>query len=110
MKFLPMCLFFLCMEVEAQQQVSELNEKITASTDVLDRVIIRAPVDGIINDLAVFTRGGVVKPGDKYDLVAESELGEKVFASPAMSEGQIFVRGEKTMQCFGERKSGVAGR
>ena len=43
-------------------------------------------------------------------LVAESELGEKVFASPAMSEGQMFVRGEKTMTCLGERKTGVAGR
>lgn len=50
---------------QAQQQISELNEKITASTDVLDRVVIRAPVDGIINDLAVYTRGGVVKPGEK---------------------------------------------
>lgn len=50
---------------QAQQQVSELNEKITASTDVLDRVVIRAPVDGIVNDLAVYTRGGVVKPGER---------------------------------------------
>jgi len=44
----------------------------------------------------------VVKPGEKYDLVAESDLGEKVFASPAMSEGQIFVRGDKTLFCFGQ--------
>jgi hypothetical protein len=60
-----------------------------------------------VNDFGVMR---VVKPGDKYQLAAESELGEKVFASPAMSEGQIFIRGEKTMQCLGERKSGVAGR
>jgi outer membrane protein assembly factor BamB len=60
-----------------------------------------------VNDFGVMR---VVKPGDKYELVAESEVGEKVFASPAMSEGQMFIRGEKTMQCFGERKSGVAGR
>jgi outer membrane protein assembly factor BamB len=60
-----------------------------------------------VNDFGVMR---AVKPGDKYELLAESELGEKVFASPALSEGQIFVRGEKTMQCFGERKTGVAGR
>jgi hypothetical protein len=60
-----------------------------------------------VNDFGVMR---TVKPGDKYELVAESELGEKVFASPAMSEGQIFVRGEKTLQCLGERKTGVAGR
>jgi outer membrane protein assembly factor BamB len=60
-----------------------------------------------VNDFGVMR---VVKPGNTYALVAESELGEKVFASPAMSEGQMFIRGEKTMQCFGERKTGVAGR
>ncbi len=47
----------------------------------------------------------VVKPGEKYDLVAESEVGEKVFASPAMSEGQIFVRGDKSLFCFGNRQA-----
>jgi hypothetical protein len=60
-----------------------------------------------INDFGV-TR--VVKPGDKYELVAESEVGEKVFASPALSEGQMFVRGDKSMICVGARKGGVAGR
>ena len=47
----------------------------------------------------------VIKPGEKYDLVAESEVGEKVFASPAMSEGQIFVRGDKSLFCFGDRQA-----
>ncbi|RBP41501.1 hypothetical protein DES53_107334 [Roseimicrobium gellanilyticum] len=60
-----------------------------------------------INDFGV-TR--VVKPGDKYELVAESQVGEKVFASPALSEGQMFIRGDKSIICVGERKSGVAGR
>ena len=45
----------------------------------------------------------VVKPGAKYDLLAESELQEKIFASPAMSEGQIFIRGEKSLICLGKR-------
>jgi outer membrane protein assembly factor BamB len=58
-----------------------------------------------INDFGVMR---VVKPGNAYSLVAESELGEKVFASPALSEGQMFVRGDKTLQCLGERKMGVA--
>lgn len=50
----------------------------------------------------------VVKPADTYDLVAESNVGEKVFASPALSEGQLFIRGDKSLICVGERKSGVA--
>lgn len=59
---------------QAQQTVSETGEKITASADVLDRVVIRAPVDGIVNDMTVFTEGGVVKPGEKImDIVPLSD-------------------------------------
>jgi hypothetical protein len=55
----------------------------------------------LIND---FGTRRVVKPGKSYELVSESELGEKVFASPAFSEGQIFVRGERYLICLGERR------
>ncbi len=41
-----------------------------------------------------------VKPGPTYQCLAESELGEKVFASPALSDGQIFIRCEKTLRCY----------
>jgi outer membrane protein assembly factor BamB len=44
-----------------------------------------------------------VKPGEQYALTAESDIREKVFASPALSEGQVFVRGEKSLFCFGKR-------
>ena len=50
----------------------------------------------------------VVKPGTKYECVAQSEVGEKVFASPALSDGQIFVRGEKTLLCVGRKRVAVA--
>jgi outer membrane protein assembly factor BamB len=46
-----------------------------------------------------------VKPGEQYQMLAESPLQEKVFASPALSEGQIFVRGDKSLMCLGERKA-----
>lgn len=60
-----------------------------------------------INDFGTLR---VVKPGDAYQLVEQSDVGEKVFASPAMSEGQMFVRGEKSLICVGERKLGVASK
>jgi hypothetical protein len=50
-----------------------------------------------------------VKPGEKYEELAASELGQKVFASPALSNGQIFVRGYQSLFCFGEKK-GLAAR
>ncbi len=42
----------------------------------------------------------VVKPGREYEEIAENDLGESVFASPAISEGQIFVRTEKSLICI----------
>jgi outer membrane protein assembly factor BamB len=40
-----------------------------------------------------------VKPGAQYNCVATSEVGEKIFASPALSDGQMFIRGEKSLLC-----------
>ena len=45
----------------------------------------------------------VVRPGPAYDLVATNELGEATYASPAISDGQIFIRGEKSLVCIGKR-------
>jgi outer membrane protein assembly factor BamB len=44
----------------------------------------------------------VVRPGPKLDVVAENPLGQRVFASPAISHGHIFLRGEKELVCIGE--------
>jgi outer membrane protein assembly factor BamB len=43
----------------------------------------------------------VIKPGEKYELVAANDLGEKCFASPALSHGQIFLRGATSLYCIG---------
>ncbi len=51
-----------------------------------------------------------VHPGKTYELLAGSELGEKVMASPALSEGQLFVRGDKSLFCFGRRVQDAAAR
>ena len=60
-----------------------------------------------INDFGILRS---VKPGKAYELLAESELKEKVFASPALSEGQIFIRGEKSLICLGKRGAKTASR
>jgi outer membrane protein assembly factor BamB len=45
----------------------------------------------------------VIKPGRKFECVATYELGESCYASPAISDGQVFIRGFKHMFCFGSR-------
>lgn len=42
----------------------------------------------------------VVKAADDYELLAKNALGEKVFASPAFSDGDIFIRGAKHLWCI----------
>ncbi|WP_197442381.1 outer membrane protein assembly factor BamB family protein [Lignipirellula cremea] len=44
----------------------------------------------------------VVKPGPELEVVAENPLGEFCSSSPAISQGQIFLRGEKHLFCIGK--------
>jgi outer membrane protein assembly factor BamB len=51
-----------------------------------------------LNDNGVMN---VVKPGPKFVREAQNEIGEPCSASPALSGGQIFLRGEKHLFCIG---------
>ena len=51
-----------------------------------------------LNDRGVVN---VVKPGAAFTRVAQNEMGEKCFASPAISHGQIFIRGDQHLFCIG---------
>ncbi len=44
----------------------------------------------------------VVRPGKECEIVAVNELGENCYASPAISQGQIFIRGEQHVYCIGK--------
>ena len=45
----------------------------------------------------------VIKPGPKFERVAQYEMGESCYASPAISDGQVFLRGFKHLFCLGRR-------
>lgn len=47
----------------------------------------------------------VVRPGPAFEAVARNELGERCFASPALSDGQIFIRSDRQLFCV---SSGVS--
>ena len=42
----------------------------------------------------------VVKAGPKFEVLGTNSIGEPVYASPAVSDGKIFIRGEKTLYCI----------
>jgi outer membrane protein assembly factor BamB len=54
----------------------------------------------IPNDAGVIK---VIKPGPTFDLISANSLGEKMFASPAISNGKIYIRGLKHLYCIGSR-------
>jgi hypothetical protein len=44
-----------------------------------------------------------VKAGPAFELVAENEVDDYVLSSPAISDGQIFIRTTKFLYCVGSR-------
>jgi HlyD family secretion protein len=61
---------------ETQQKIHELTEQMQAASDVLGRIEVKAPQDGVVTDLKVHTPGGVIQAGEPLmDLVpAEDKL------------------------------------
>ncbi len=53
-----------------------------------------------LSDQGIMT---IVRPGKELEIVAENKLGEYCFASPAISDGRIFLRGEKHLYCIAVR-------
>jgi len=45
----------------------------------------------------------VIKPGAQFERVAQYQLGENCYASPAISGGQVFLRGFKHLFCLGRK-------
>jgi outer membrane protein assembly factor BamB len=59
--------------------------------------------DGLLympNDEGMIT---VIKPGPVLKLIAKNSIGERMNASPAISNGRIYLRGDKHIYCIGEK-------
>lgn len=67
-----------------------------ASPVLVDGLVLLINDDGQVN---------VIKPGRHFERVAKYELGESCYASPAISDGQVFVRGFKHLFCFGRKST-----
>ena len=44
----------------------------------------------------------MIRPGKELDLVAENALGERVFASPAISQGKIYLKSDQHLHAIGK--------
>lgn len=84
-------------EIEWEERMREHHASLTSAGGVVY----------FVNDAGILR---AVRPGRTYENLAESALGEKVFASPALSEGQIFIRTDKALICLGKRGVKAASR
>ncbi|MBA2964803.1 MULTISPECIES: HlyD family type I secretion periplasmic adaptor subunit [Ramlibacter] len=67
---------------DAQREADGLGNKLTALDHDLQNVVVRAPVDGTVVGMNIFTNGGVVPPGQKMmDIVPADD--------PLVVDGQL---------------------
>lgn len=60
-------------------------------------------IDGLVYFINDDGQVNVIKPGTEFNLVAQYELGESCYASPAISDGQVFLRGFEHLFCIGRQ-------
>ncbi len=58
---------------EVEARLSELGERRSAAQDLLDRIEIRAPRSGRVNDMQVHTVGGVIGPGETLMMIVPDD-------------------------------------
>jgi outer membrane protein assembly factor BamB len=53
--------------------------------------------------LATDGRMTIVNPSSGFEVIAENRLGEQCCTSPAISQGQLYIRGQSHLFCIGNR-------
>jgi HlyD family secretion protein len=82
---------------ETDAKIDELSQQLEATEQQLRRTVIRAPVDGIVHELAIFTIGGVVQPGQAIMQIVplaeklEIEVNVETQHIDKLSSGQLAV-------------------
>jgi outer membrane protein assembly factor BamB len=74
-----------------QQRIGDKGGAYTASPVAADGKLYLTSEDGDIF---------VIKAGPKYELLATNPMGEVLMATPAISDGMIFVRGQHSVFCI----------
>ncbi|MBP3955999.1 PQQ-binding-like beta-propeller repeat protein [Gemmata sp. G18] len=60
-------------------------------------------INGLIYCLADDGATYILKPDEEYELVTKNTLGEECHATPAVSDGQLFIRSATSLWCIGAK-------
>jgi len=88
----------LCVEAKTGKVIWE--ERLAGTGEVSASPIM---VDGKIYSINEKGRVSVFEAKPKYNLLADNDLKEEVYASPAVADGKLFIRGASTLFCFGKK-------
>jgi len=88
--------FIACYETKTGKEVYgkqriDVGTNFSASPIVVDGKLYCMSEDGDVY---------VISTGPQYELLSKNSLGEAVMASPAVSDGKMFVRGLKHLYCI----------
>jgi HlyD family secretion protein len=72
---------------DIESRIAELMERRIAAEDQLKRVDIKAPIDGIVHELAIYTVGGVISPAETLMLIVPS--GDQLTVEVRLSQTDI---------------------
>ena len=88
--------FAACLDAKTGKSVwrHRLNFKVHASPVAAAGKIYFAGMNGAVT---------VFQAGPKLKVLAKNDIGESIVASPAISRGRVFLRGEKHLFCIGEK-------
>lgn len=89
------CLNAKTGEVAYQSRIGE-GGSYSASPVAADGKVYLSSEDGAIY---------VLKAGNKYEMLAKNEMGEVLMATPAISDGMLFVRGQNHLFCIADKSS-----
>jgi len=81
-------------EVVKMGRVGAVPASYSASPVTAEGRIYLANEDGTV---------AVLHAGTDWELVAANDLGEPIYATPALAQGRIVIRGAKSLFCFGAR-------
>lgn len=60
--------------VEVRKSIAELRQQVILASDAQHRIVVRSPTNGMVQQMRIFTVGGVLRPGDPIlDIVPLSE-------------------------------------
>ena len=89
----------ICAEAKTGKVIWE--ERLPGSKSVSASPVL---VNGKIYSVNEDGRLAVFEAGPKFNLLAEADLKEDVFASPAVADGRMYVRGANHLFCIGNKK------